>query len=109
MARYSRKAILHAREKIVDRRPGAVDEDGKEITVKVAFDVRVHENESTAVLHTSGWGVGRHQGSVRFDVGDDTFNRAKFLDWDGAETSVELEFVPVAAIAVIDGSDEIRF
>lgn len=107
MARYARKAVLRAHVKVPDHRPAVASEDGPP-TQSVAIAVRVHENETSAILHTAGWGVGRHQGSIRFDVGDETFNRVKFLDWDGATTDVELEFIPTAAIVVIDDGDEIR-
>lgn len=109
MARYSRRAALRKNQLVVDRRPGAANDDGAPEALAVAFAVHVHENGESAVLHTQGWGVGRHQGNVRFDLGDETFNQVKYLDWDGAACDVDLEFVPSAAIAVIDDGDEIRF
>lgn len=86
----------------------ALDDESK--ARRVAFKVRVHENGERSVLDVSGAGYGLHSLDVRFDLPrDGNFDERARFEWDGDSHSVELGFVPVAAIAVIDGGDEIRF
>jgi len=77
---------------------------------KVAFKVRVHENGVQSAFDIAGAGIGAHVLTVRFDLDrDGHFDETLRLEWVGDAHTAELGYVPVAAIAVLDGSDEIRF
>ena len=77
---------------------------------RVTFKVREHENGEQSVLEIRGCGYGRHELDVRLDTPrDGHFDEQIRCEWDGDSHEIELGFIPVAAIAVLDGIDEIRF
>jgi hypothetical protein len=106
---YIKKPVLRAHARIVDRREGAVTEDGDPIKLTVAFVVRAHENGRSSLFETRGWGFGRHDGFVSFDTGDGRYAHRVGVKFTGDDEQIELDFVPAGANAVIDGCDEIRF
>lgn len=92
---------------------GELDDDGLPVEAserKCAIRVTGDDNGRTSVLEVRGLGIGAHQARVRFDVDrPGHFDEIITFTWDGDSHAVPLAFRPLAAIAVVDGSDEIRF
>lgn len=92
---------------------GELDDDGLPVEAserKCSFRVLGDDNGRTSRLEVSGVGIGAHEARIRFDLDrPGHFDEIVTFTWDGDSHSFPLAFRPVAAIAVVDGSAEIRF
>lgn len=92
---------------------GELDDDGLPVEAserKCSIRVVGDDNGRTSLLEVRGVGIGTHAARIRFDLDrPGHFDEIVSFTWDGDSHSFPLAFRPVAAIAVIDGSDEIRF
>lgn len=76
---------------------------------KGTITVREDANGRTSTLEVKGVGIGGHRARCRFDLDrDGHFDEILTFEWDGDTFTHSLPFIPLAAIVLVDGSDEIR-